>query len=151
MRPDAQLESWSRLELQEGESGYNYLKAETIKSLHWRDKDKGSGFYGTHLSRPERNDSGQLRARAGTLEHEAVQGYSQLNKEPLLLAVCQALAIDPHEHHEAVGIDKAKIKADIRKLKVDRRAALEAKDHQELKKIRREIRGLKREIRKSLV
>ena len=93
----------------------------------------------------------QLREVAGTLEHEAVQGYTQLNKEPLLLAVCQALAIDPHEHQEAVGIDKAKIKADIRKLKVDRQAALEAKNHQELKKIRREIRGLKREIRKSLL
>ena len=93
----------------------------------------------------------QLREVASTLEHEAVQGYSQLNKEPLLLAVCQALDIDPHEHHEAVGIDKAKIKANIRKLKVDRQAALEAKDHQELKKIRREIRGLKRAIRKSLV
>jgi len=93
----------------------------------------------------------QLREVATKLEHEAVQGYTQLNKEPLLLAVCQALDIDPHEHHEAVGVDKAKIKADIRKLKVDRQAALEAKDHQELKKIRREIRGLKREIRKSLV
>ncbi len=93
----------------------------------------------------------QLREVAGSLEHEAVQGYTQLNKEPLLLAICQALDIDPHEHHEAVGIDKAKIKVDIRKLKVDRQAALEAKDHQELKKIRREIRGLKREIRKSLV
>ncbi len=93
----------------------------------------------------------QLREVAGTLEHEAVQGYTQLNKEPLLLAVCQALDIDPHEHHEAVGVDKAKIKADIRKLKVDRQAALEAKDRQGLKKIRREIRGLKREIRKSLV
>ncbi len=93
----------------------------------------------------------QLREVAGTLEHEAVQGYTQLNKEPLLLAVCQALGIDAHEHHEALGIDKAKIKADIRKLKVDRQAALEAKDHQELKKIRREIRGLKRKIRKSLI
>ena len=93
----------------------------------------------------------QLREVAGTLEHEAVQGYTQLNKEPLLLAVCQALDIDPHEHHEAVGVDKAKIKADIRKLKVDRQAALEAKDRQGLKKKRREIRGLKREIRKSLV
>ncbi len=80
-----------------------------------------------------------------------MQGYTQLNKEHLLLAVCQALSIDPHEHHEAVGINKGKIKADIRKLKVDRQAALEAKNRQELKKIRREIRGLKRKIRKSLV
>ena len=93
----------------------------------------------------------QLREVAATLEHEAVQGYSQLNKEPLLLAICQALDIDPHEHHEAVGVDKAKIKAEIRKLKADRQAALEAKNRQELKKIRREIRGLKRKIRKALV
>ena len=93
----------------------------------------------------------QLREVASGLEHEAVQGYTQLNKEHLLLAVCQALSIDPHEHHEAVGINKAKIKADIRKLKVDRQAALEAKNRQQLKKIRREIRGLKRKIRKSLV
>ncbi len=93
----------------------------------------------------------QLREVASGLEHEAVQGHTQLNKEHLLLAVCQALSIDPHEHHEAVGIDKASIKADIRKLKVDRQAALEAKNHQELKKIRREIRGLKRKIRKALV
>ena len=93
----------------------------------------------------------QLREVASGLEHAPVQGYTQLNKEHLLLAVCQALSIDPHEHHEAVGINKAKIKADIRKLKVDRQAALEAKNRQQLKKIRREIRGLKRKIRKSLV
>ena len=33
----------------------------------------------------------QLREVASGLEHEAVQGYTQLNKEHLLLAVCQAL------------------------------------------------------------
>ncbi len=93
----------------------------------------------------------QMREVASELEHEAVQGYTQLNKEHLLLAVCRALDIDPHEHHEAVGIDKSKIKAEIRKLKVDRQGALEAKDSKELKRIRREIRGLKRKIRKALV
>ncbi len=93
----------------------------------------------------------ELREVASGLEHEAVQGYTQLNKEHLLLAVCQALSIDPHEHHEAVGINKAKIKADIRKLKVDRQGALESKNSRELKRIRREIRGLKRKIRKALV
>ena len=93
----------------------------------------------------------ELREVAAGLEHEAVQGYTQLNKEHLLLAVCQALSIDPHEHHEAVGINKAKIKADIRKLKVDRQGALESKNSRELKRIRREIRGLKRKIRKALV
>ncbi len=93
----------------------------------------------------------QMREVASGLEHEAVQGYTQLNKEHLLLAVCQALDIDPHEHHEAVGIDKSKIKAEIRKLKVDRQGALEAKDSKELKRIRRQIRGLKRKIRKALV
>ena len=93
----------------------------------------------------------RLREVASELEHDAVQGYTQLNKEHLLLAVCQALGIDPHEHHEAVGVDKGKIKAEIRKLKVDRQGALEAKDSKELKRLRREIRGLKRKIRKALV
>ena len=58
-----------------------------------------------------------LREIAKDLEHEAVQGYSQLNKEHLLVALCKALGIDAHKHHDVVGIDKASIKVKIRKLK----------------------------------
>ncbi len=36
-----------------------------------------------------------------------MQGYTQLNKEHLLVALCKALNIPIHEHHDAVGVDKA--------------------------------------------
>jgi DNA-binding IclR family transcriptional regulator len=92
-----------------------------------------------------------LREVAKQIQHEAVQGYSQLNKEHLLVAVCKALSIPIHEHHEVVGINKAALKARIRVLKKERDAAIEAGDHVGLKAIRRHIKGLDREIKKHLV
>ena len=71
----------------------------------------------------------QLREIAKGLEHEAVTGYSQLNKDHLLPALCTALGIDAREHHHVVGaFDKSAVKAKMRALKVERRAALEAHD-----------------------
>jgi len=93
----------------------------------------------------------QLRDIAKDLKHEAVQGYTQLNKEHLLVALCTALDVPLHEHHEAAGIDKAAIKAKMRALKKDREAALAAGDHEKLKAVRRSIHGLNRQIKKHLV
>jgi len=93
----------------------------------------------------------QLRDIAKELKHEAVQGYTQLNKEHLLVALCSALNIPIHEHHDAVGIDKLALKAKIRTLKKDRDAALEAGDHARLKAVRRNIHSLNRQIKKHLV
>ena len=93
----------------------------------------------------------QLREIAHGLEHEAVKGSSTMHKEKLLPALCEVLGIATHEHHTVVGLDKAKIKAEIRKLKVERAAALEKKDHATLKTIRRKIHDLKRSIRKATV
>ena len=83
----------------------------------------------------------------GVANQEAVQGYSQMNKDHLLPALCKALGIDTRQHHEAVGIDKAGIKARIRELKKQREAALEARDHDALKIARRHIHHLNRQIR----
>jgi DNA-binding IclR family transcriptional regulator len=83
----------------------------------------------------------------GAANQEAVQGYSQMNKQHLLPALCKALGIDTREHHEVVGIDKAAIKATMRELKKERDAALEAHDRDALKRIRRRIHSLNREIR----
>lgn len=94
---------------------------------------------------------GQLRDIAKDLQHEAVQGYTQLNKEHLLVALCTALGVPLHEHHDAAGIDKAAIKVKIRALKQERAAALEAGDHAKLKDVRRSIHGLNRQIKKHLV
>ena len=90
----------------------------------------------------------QLREIAKGLDHEAVKGYSQLNKEHLLPAVCRALGIDAHEHmHVVGGFDKSSAKAQIRALKADRLEALQAHDHARLKAIRRHHHRLNRLIR----
>ena len=92
-----------------------------------------------------------LREIAKGLDHEAVKGYTQLNKDHLLQAVCKALGLDVHEHNDVKGIDKSAIKAEIRGLKKERDAALEARDHAKLKLVRREIHGLKHTIRRHTV
>ena len=83
----------------------------------------------------------------GVENQEAVQGYSQLNKEHLLPALCKALGIDSREHHAVSGIDKPAIKAKIRELKQQRAHALDAHDHDALKNVRRQIHRLNRQIR----
>lgn len=93
----------------------------------------------------------ELREVAAGLDHEAVQGYTQLNKDHLLPAVCKALGIDAHEHHHVEGIDKTAIKTRIHQLKHERDDALAAHDYAALKKIRRNIHNLKREIRRATV
>lgn len=91
-----------------------------------------------------------LREIAKGIEHEAVQGYTQLNKEHLIVAIAKALGIQ-HEHHEVVGVDKAAIKAQIKELKKKREEALNAHDHGQLKVVRRTIHRLKRRIHKATV
>jgi hypothetical protein len=92
----------------------------------------------------------QLREIAAGIQHEAVQGYTQLNKEHLLSALCKALNIDTHTRHKSkvAGIDKAAVKAQMRTLKVQRDAALGSHDHAQLKAVRRQLHELKRTLRK---
>jgi hypothetical protein len=92
----------------------------------------------------------ELREIAEDNQHEALQGYTQLNKEHLLVALSKALGIK-HEHHEVVGVDKASIKARIRDMKKKRDEALSAHDHAQLKSVRRTIHRLKRQIHKATV
>ncbi len=92
-----------------------------------------------------------LREIAKGIQHEAVQGYTQLNKDHLLLAVCKALSIPTHEHHAVGGIDKAAVKAQMKKLREDRAAAIEAGDHKKLKAVRRHLHALNHDIRRHTV
>jgi len=85
----------------------------------------------------------QLREIARGIESDAIKGYSQLNKEHLIAAICNALNIDMHVHHQVVGIDKTKIKAELKSLKQQRDEALAAHDHKQLKNVRREMHHLK--------
>ena len=93
----------------------------------------------------------QLREIASGIEHEAVAGYTQLNKDHLLPKLCEALGIEAHEHHEVVGIDKRPIKAQLKKLKAERLEAIDAKDSSRLKSIRKEKKLLKRRLKRAMV
>lgn len=93
----------------------------------------------------------QLREIASGIEHEAVQGYTQLNKEHLLAALCKALNIDMREHHEVVGVDKAPIKAQIKLWKTRRDEALAARKKSQFKIAVRMIHKYKRKLHKATV
>jgi len=92
----------------------------------------------------------ELRDLAKGIDHEAVQGYTQMNKDHLIVALSKALGIQ-HEHHSVVGVDKSSIKARIRELKTQRATALDAHDRAQLKVVRRTIHRLKRRIHKATV
>jgi hypothetical protein len=93
----------------------------------------------------------ELREIAAGITHEAVQGYTQLNKDHLIEAICKALAIDMHVHHEVRGIDKSALKAKIREWKAKRDEALTAKDNDALKLARRHLHHFKHRLRKAAV
>jgi len=93
----------------------------------------------------------ELREIAKTIEHEAVQGYSQLNKEHLLVAVCKALNIDTRVHHQVVGLNKAQVKTNIRRIKEKLAAAITAHDRKQIKFLHRQIHRQKRQIHKATV
>lgn len=94
----------------------------------------------------------QLREIAAGMTHEAVRGYTQLNKEHLLAAICKALNLDMHVHHEfkAAGLDKSAIKRRIKELKETRTTALDKHDRSQLAALRHEMHQLKRSLRKAV-
>ena len=91
----------------------------------------------------------QLRDLASTLDHEAVQGYTQLNKEHLLPAICKALGIEGYEHHPAANAEKAMIKSKMRELKAAADKARLAGDHEKMHELRRAHHHLNHALRTS--
>jgi sensor histidine kinase YesM len=87
----------------------------------------------------------ELREIASGVQDDRVQGYSQMNKDHLLPALCAALGVE-HEHH-VEGIDKAAVKTKMRQLQKQRDAAVESGDHAQLKQLRRQIHRLNHQIR----
>lgn len=93
----------------------------------------------------------ELREIAAGIEHEAVKGYTQLNKDHLLVALCKALNLDMHVHHEVKGVDKAAVKTKIREWQKKRDEALAAKDRKQLKVALNHIHHFKHQLRKAMV
>ena len=90
-----------------------------------------------------------LREIASKLD-PPVEGYTQLNKDHLIEAICNQRGIEMHEHHEVKGIDKGPITRQIRELKKTRDEALASRDSQKLREIRKRIHGLKHTLRKAM-
>ncbi len=94
----------------------------------------------------------ELRHLAANIPHDALKGHTQMNKQHLLKAICVALGIEMHAHHEVVGLDnKTSIKMQIRQLKKERDEAIAAEDHDRLHDLRRQMHYLKRELHKATV
>jgi hypothetical protein len=90
---------------------------------------------------------GKTVAELREIAKDSVQGASQMNKDKLLPALCRALGIESHAHHEVHGIDKSAVKVKMRDLKTERAQALDAHDHERLKSIRRHMHKLNHQIR----
>jgi len=91
----------------------------------------------------------ELREIAKGLEHEAVKGYTQMNKDHLLVGVCKALGLDMHVHqHHDAGAERGRIKAKIKALKKKRDELLASKSREGLGAILGEIHGLKHRLRR---
>ena len=75
-----------------------------------------------------------------------VKGITGLKKDELIEQLADKLGIEKPHKHVAAGLGKRAIKAEIRELKLKRQAALEAKEYDELKKIRRQIHRSKRRL-----
>ena len=83
----------------------------------------------------------------GVEQQDAVQGYTQLNKDHLLPALCKALGIDAHAHHAAAMAEKTSIKAKMRELKAAKAQALAKRDNALLQSIRRQYHRLNHTLR----
>jgi len=93
----------------------------------------------------------ELRDIAKGIEHEAVQGATQMNKDHLLKALCTALGLEMHAQHHVEGIDKAAIKGKIRELQKRRDEILAASDRKDLSGVLRQIHNFKKQLRRATV
>ena len=93
----------------------------------------------------------ELRDLAKGLPHEALQGYTQMNKSHLLPAICNVLGIEITHHHVEAGFDKSAIKARMKSLHAERDKALEEHDSARLKDVRGELHALNHRLRAHMV
>jgi hypothetical protein len=94
----------------------------------------------------------QLRKIAEEVgDHDDLHGYLTMHKHELLPVLCKIMGIETHAHHEVVGIDKTRIKAQITDLKTRRDEALAAGDRETVLDARHKIKRLKRKLRRATV
>src|SRR5438477_12451228 len=69
-----------------------------VECARGRDRGEEGGMAQTYEELKKKTID-ELREIAKGIDNEAVKGYTQMNKEHLLPAVCKALGIDTHVHH----------------------------------------------------
>jgi hypothetical protein len=89
----------------------------------------------------------ELRHIADGMENEDLKGHNTMHKDKLLPILCHVLGIEGHAHHEIKGVNKTKIKKEIRALKVERASALDTHNPAKLHEVREKIHHLKRLLR----
>ena len=87
----------------------------------------------------------KLREMAHEMEVKDALGYS---KEDLVDLIAEKKGIEK-PHKVVVGIDKPKVKKEIRELKKERLVALENKDKAALHDVRRKLHKLRHQLRKA--
>jgi arginine utilization protein RocB len=93
----------------------------------------------------------ELRKIADGIQHDATKGHSTMHKEKLLPALCVALGIEAHVHHEVKGINKAAMKTEIKQTQRKRDEALKNGNREEFKVALHRIHDLKRAMRRAMV
>lgn len=94
----------------------------------------------------------QLRDIAENLpDQDALHGFSTMHKEELLPKICEVLGIEAHAHHEIVGVNKKRLKAQIRELKAQRDEALAAGDKDAYRRALRSIHRRKGVLRRHTI
>jgi hypothetical protein len=89
---------------------------------------------------------GRLREMAQ--EFNDLEGVTGMSKEKLVDVLARKKGIEiPHK--VVVGVDKGTMKARIRELKKTRDAALDAKDHEQLRRTRRKLHRLRHQLRRA--
>jgi hypothetical protein len=90
-----------------------------------------------------------VKLREMAHQYEDVKGASGMHKEELIDLLCQRLGI-VKPHVAVVGIDKAGLKAQIRKFRKLRDEALKERDLAKLEKARTKIHRLRRQLRRHI-
>jgi hypothetical protein len=92
-----------------------------------------------------------IKLREEAAKYEDIKGASGMKKEQLIEILAEKLGIEVKPLEAAPPSEKQHLKKQIKALKVKRDEALQGKDYKTLKQHRRQIRNLKRQIRKQFV
>lgn len=88
------------------------------------------------------------RLREMAKEYPDVKGTTGMSKHQLIDLLCDKLGVE-RPHRVASGIDKAKVKQEIRALKKVREQALGARDRKQLHEARHKLHRLRHKLHKA--